>query len=468
MRLFLNGVGANSTSPKSAFCKTFGIVQDFYYGDVMKQHLCLAVAFFIIQINSFASQEIPPLYHNALIAAESALHNQSIPVVSNELEYIKTLSVQPGIEDSFHTVNICSLVDRMSFWNEHLPKVAVHYALKTNHDQVISSVLANLGAGFDCASAGEMRQVLQLGVSPENIIFSHPRKPASEIEFAEKNGVKLMVFDSIEELNKMMRYAPSGAFLLRIKTHDEHSETPLSTKFGASMQNAYKILDYAYKNKASVVGISFHVGSNNRDKTAFTQAIMDASLLFKYSEKQWKHPLTLLDLGGGWPGDNDERFIQFADTVNQDLTRYFPEKVRVIAEPGRYFATQTTTAAIRVIGTEELETPKGSKFAYYLADGVYGLFSASLYYHYDAKSIAMEGWAFHPLRPSKDHTSYPSIFWGPTCDSGDKILDNIFFPKMHINEFIYSKNVGSYTYSGQTAFNQITPSKSYYLCQFTG
>lgn len=435
----------------------------------MKQrNVGLTAALFIVQTHSFAVQEIPNIYHNVLAAAKNSLHNQPVPVVSNELEYINTLSLQPNIEDSFRTVNVCNLVDRMKFWNEHLPQVAVHYALKTNPDQVISKVLASLGAGFDCASVGEMRQVLQSGVRPEKIIFSHPRKPVSEIQFAEKNGIKWMVFDSIEELNKMMRYAPSGEFLLRIKTHDEHSETPLSTKFGTSMQSAHKILDYAYKNKANVVGISFHVGSNNRDKTAFTQAIIDASLLFKYSEDQWNHPLKLLDLGGGWPGNNDERFIQFADTVNQDIAHYFPKHVQVIAEPGRYFATQTTTAAIRVIGTKKLKTPQGPKFAYYLADGIYGLFSSSLYYQYDAKKIAMEGWAFHPLRSSKNQKSYPSIFWGPTCDSGDKILDNILFPKMHLNEFIYSKNIGSYTNSGQTAFNQITPSKSYYLCQFPG
>ena len=431
-----------------------------------KKELNLMMALCFIHSLSFSSQTVPNIYKPALMAAQKTLKNQSVFIIPDELEYIRKISLRPDIEDSFHTVNVCSLVDNMMLWKKHLPQVKIHYAIKTNHDPVISSVMSTLGAGFDCASVAEMRQVLQLGVTPEKIIFSHPRKPITEIIFAEKNNIKKMVFDSIEELDKMRRYAPSGEYLLRIKTHDEHSETPLSTKFGTNLENAYKILDYAFKNKAPIVGISFHVGSNNLDATAFKKAIIDASKLFEYSKNKWHHPLTVLDLGGGWPGNNNKRFIKFADTVNRELALHFPKNLHVIAEPGRFFATQTTTASLRVIGTERLETLQGPKFAYYLSDGVYGFFSASLYYQYDAHKIAMEGWSFHPLMPSKKHHNkkYPSIFWGPTCDSGDKILDNILFPEMHLNDFIYSQNAGSYTYSGQTAFNQITPSKGYYVC----
>ena len=55
------------------------------------------------------------------------------------------------IEDSFHTVNICSLVDRMKLWKAYLPQVQIHYAIKTNQDALISQVLASLGSGFDSA-----------------------------------------------------------------------------------------------------------------------------------------------------------------------------------------------------------------------------------------------------------------------------------------------------------------------------
>lgn len=400
------------------------------------------------------------LQYKDVIKEVEKFYLKDIPIIHNELGYLKELSLRVDIESSFHTVNICSLVDRMRLWQKHLPAVKVFYAIKTNHDEIISTVMTKLDAGFDCASLKEMQQALRVGALPEEIIFSHPRKPAEEIVFAEKHHIKKMVFDSIEELDKMMRFAPNGEFLLRIKTEDEHSDTPLSTKFGATMENAFGILDYAFKNKANVVGISFHVGSNNTDETAFTKAIDDAKKLFKYSEKHKR--LKILDIGGGWPGNNDQRFILFANTVKSALAE-FPS-VEVIAEPGRFFATKTTAAAIKVVGTERLETKEGPHFSYFLSNGAYGLFSASIYFQYDAKKLANEDWNFHPLWDLKEDNLYPTTLWGPTCDSADMIL-KLRFPKLNLGEFIYSKNVGSYTYSGQTKFNQITPSRAYYTCK---
>ncbi|CAJ0582193.1 unnamed protein product, partial [Mesorhabditis spiculigera] len=45
-------------------------------------------------------------------------------------------------------------------------------------------VLAGMGVNFDCASRGEIEQVLSLGVSPDRIIFANPAKPASDIQRA--------------------------------------------------------------------------------------------------------------------------------------------------------------------------------------------------------------------------------------------------------------------------------------------
>lgn len=416
----------------------------------------------LYSLNAFS--EIPGLYQKAILAAQPYLNQESVPMIQDDVDYIRALSLKPDIEDSFYTFDLCSLVNRYQQWNQYLPQVQVHYALKTNHDPVVSSVMASLGAGFDCASEKEIQQVLQLGVSPEKIIFSHPRKPIAEIKFAEKNNIKWMVFDSIEELDKMLTYAPSGQYLLRIKTDDAHSLTPLSDKFGASLEDAYKILDEAFKKNAPIIGISFHVGSNTLDETSYSKAIQQASLLFKYSEQKWKHPLTVLDLGGGWPGNNDKRFILFATTVAKDLSKYFPYKIKVIAEPGRYFATPTMTAAFRIIGSQKQKAPNGTTYAYYLAEGVYGLFAASVYFQYDPEKLHLEGWEFHPLAKNKQTKLYPSLFWGPTCDSGDKIFNSILFPKMNTNEFIYSKNVGAYTSATRTDFNQIKPSKAYYVC----
>ena len=48
--------------------------------------------------------------------------------------------------------------------------------MQCNDDPAIVRSLKGLGAGFDCASKGEMAMVLAQGVPPEDIIFAHPAK----------------------------------------------------------------------------------------------------------------------------------------------------------------------------------------------------------------------------------------------------------------------------------------------------
>lgn len=45
--------------------------------------------------------------------------------------------------------------------------------------------------------------VLDLGVSPDRIIYAHPTKPKSHIRYAYARGVNKMTFDSEEELDKI-------------------------------------------------------------------------------------------------------------------------------------------------------------------------------------------------------------------------------------------------------------------------
>ena len=59
---------------------------------------------------------------------------------------------------------------------EKLPRVQAHYAVKCNSDKLIIKLLAYLGAGFDCASKNEIEMILDLGVSPDRIIYANPCK----------------------------------------------------------------------------------------------------------------------------------------------------------------------------------------------------------------------------------------------------------------------------------------------------
>lgn len=78
--------------------------------------------------------------------------------------------------DAFYVVDLGEVARKYAQWRAELPRVRPFYAVKCNDDPRIVSVLAGLGAGFDCASKGEMAMVLGLGVPPSDVIFAHPAK----------------------------------------------------------------------------------------------------------------------------------------------------------------------------------------------------------------------------------------------------------------------------------------------------
>jgi ornithine decarboxylase len=87
-----------------------------------------------------------------------------------------------------------------------------------------------------------MRTVLSLGCKPERIIFANPIKTQEQLEFAAKQNVWKMTFDSEEELEKIAKYCPEAQVVLRIATAANDAKWQLSSKFGASMADVPKLL----------------------------------------------------------------------------------------------------------------------------------------------------------------------------------------------------------------------------------
>jgi len=405
----------------------------------------------------------------AISAARRLLSEGKLQRSGNAIAFMQELAERPGGEDSFYVVDVARIAERYRQWNRLLGGVVPFYAVKTNPDPVIVQALSVLGTGFDCASEDEIRQVLATGASPERIIFAHPRKSVSGIEYARKMGVRMMTFDSTDELEKMLAHYPDGEYVLRIKTDDSHSVTPLSTKFGATMEMAGELLRLAHERKANVIGVAFHVGSNCTDPESYRKAMLDAAVLFKEAEEKYGMKFRLLDLGGGWPGTDDGLFQRMARLVNEVVKERFSPSVAVIAEPGRFMAARVVHIATRIIGADAIEdnSRKGEKqFSYYLSDGVYGSFLDSLYYHYDTALVKSEGLDLRPLNgpsPVASQKLYRTTLWGPTCDSGDKVFENIMLPEMKRGEYLYSADVGAYFTATRTSFNGIKPSQPYYF-----
>jgi ornithine decarboxylase len=219
--------------------------------------------------------------------------------------------LKPGVdhrvEESFYVVDIGLVVSQLYQWREYFPRVEAFYAIKCNPDPVIVETLVTLGCSFDCASRNEMRLVqnvaAKLGVKQPDIIFANPCKPRSHIIEAVCRNVTLMTFDNEAEVKKCASISNKIQLILRIITDDSGSQCRLSSKFGAPKSSWRPLLSAAKAHGLSVVGVSFHVGSGCRDSTRYAMALRDARELFDLAEAEYGFKMTVLDIGGGFPGE---------------------------------------------------------------------------------------------------------------------------------------------------------------------
>ncbi|TIU15444.1 MAG: diaminopimelate decarboxylase, partial [Mesorhizobium sp.] len=76
----------------------------------------------------------------------------------------------------------------------------VCYAMKANSNQAVLTILANLGAGADVVSEGELRRALAAGIPANKILFSGVGKTAREMDFALSVGILCFNVESEPEL----------------------------------------------------------------------------------------------------------------------------------------------------------------------------------------------------------------------------------------------------------------------------
>jgi ornithine decarboxylase len=421
---------------------------------------------------------------------EELSKSSSIELIStvSTVEELLAKELGKGQYSAFYLVNLGAVVEKFLQWKKYMPRVRPMYAVKSNPDINIIRALHYLGTGFDCASQAELEEVKSIGAKSENIIYANPCKGKEHILYAKQHGFDLMTFDNAAELDKIIALHPAAKLVIRILPDDRYSLMPFGTKFGASYDESCKLIQRCKELGATLVGVSFHVGSGCYSSQAWHDAIRLARRVFDAAE-QAGYKMNLLDIGGGYPGVDDDgmTFEETIDGVAQILDDLFPADVDIIAEPGRYFCTAAYTLAVTIISrrdrfvcrnrpqnklsfvghddekneeetpaddtTTEQEDVPAREVLYYLSDGLYGSFNNIVFDH--AKPL--------PLSMKSSETKSRSTLFGPTCDSIDVVCKDIDLPEMEIGDWLYFVNMGAYTIASASSFNGFRPPNAKYL-----
>ena len=132
------------------------------------------------------------------------------------------------------------------------------------------------------------------------------------------------------------------------------------------------------------MGVSFHVcpaDSGCQTFGIYAKAIASARAVFDEAISLGTD-LKILDIGGGQPGSDNGKvtFAEIAQEISEALDMHFPtsQGVSIIAEPGRYFVTQSQSTACNIISKKIVKMKDESLMMYYINEGVYGSFSGGI------------------------------------------------------------------------------------------
>ncbi|KAK5647355.1 hypothetical protein RI129_002247 [Pyrocoelia pectoralis] len=343
----------------------------------------------------------------------------------------------------FYVCDLGEIFKKYLLWTSSLPRIKPFYAVKANCSPNVLKTLADLGVNFDCASTNEIHKVLSFGVHSSRIIYAHTVKAPESIQYANEVDVKLMTFDNAEELQKMKKLCPNVRATLRIKSDAKKALVKYGSKFGCDVETeAATLIHLARALDVDLVGVSFHVGSECEDLEAFDKAIKLAHTVFQLAKLQG-YSFSILDIGGGFPGNNNELFKKIARQINDALDYYFPnESVQVIAEPGCFFVNSSSILACNVLSKK---FGVNSKWIYYINDGLFGSFNRDYFFNVPI--------TVYPLKKYPKSEVYSSTIFGVTCASDDKLCSDVSLPVLEIGDWLLFDNKGAYCLSSCTSFN---------------
>ncbi len=212
----------------------------------------------------------------------------------DQLQWQKFTQVQTDKEgNSLQTPYLVIDLSRIKAKYEEIigffPNAKIHYAMKASPAPEVVNLLAELGSNFDCASIFELDRVLEAGVSPERISYGNTIKKVEHVKYAYEKGVRLFATDSKADLKNIAQYAPNSKIFVRILVQgSDTAEWPLSRKFGCHPDMAIDLLVQAQLMGLEPYGISFHVGSQQKDVAAWDDALAKVKYMFdwmKYEEE---------------------------------------------------------------------------------------------------------------------------------------------------------------------------------------
>lgn len=316
------------------------------------------------------------------------------------------------------------------------------YAMKANDNLAVVRTFAELGAGADVVSGGELAGAMAAGVPADKIVFAGVGKTREEMAQAIEAGIWQFNVESEPELVALSEVAGArgaeAVVALRVnpdvdaKTHAKITTGKKENKFGISIERAHEV----YKLAASLPGIrpeavAVHIGSQLTRIEPYEAAFAKLADLTRALLADGL-PIRRVDLGGGigidYRGEQPPTPRVYAEAVRRTVGDLGLE---LICEPGRSLVGNAGVLLAGVIYVKD----EGKRFVI-LDAAMNDLLRPALY----------DAW--HDIVPVREAAPDAALseadVVGPICESGDVLGLARALPPLDAGDLIAIRSAGAY------------------------
>ena len=380
----------------------------------------------------------------------------------DDKQWARYMVAAEGLETPFILVDLAIVKQSYQLLAELFPYANQYFAVKANPAPEVITLLRDLGSNFDIASRWELDKILRLGIDPSRISFGNTIKKARDVEYFYEKGVRLFATDSKTDLYNIASKAPGSRIYVRILVEGSQSaDWPLSRKFGCHPDMAYNLLVEAKRMGLEPCGISFHVGSQQRDIGQWDEAIAKTNYLFRALEEEEGIILSMINMGGGFPAHYTSPAHELT-VYAKEITRYLHEDFgeslpQIILEPGRSMVGDAGIIVSEVVLVSRKNNTALQRWVYTDVGKFNGLIETL------DESIKYPVVSDH----TNPHKEGDVILAGPTCDSMDIMYERAGYQlplNLVAGDRLYWLSTGAYTSSyAAVEFNGFPPIKTYFI-----
>jgi diaminopimelate decarboxylase len=340
------------------------------------------------------------------------------------------------------------------------------YAIKANSNIAVLRHFANLGAGFDLVSGGELRRVLAAGADVTRSVFAGVGKSETEIRLALETRIHAFHVESEPELIRINHIAGKlgvkAPIAFRVNpdvdagTHAKITTGKAANKFGIPLDNAEAACAAAAKcPNITIRGVQMHIGSQLTSVAPFVEAVK--KLVPLAARLKQRHNIEYFSIGGGigivykdalasgppdwWTSQPETTRPITPETYGAALVPLLkPLGLKILIEPGRFLVGN---AGVLLSQVEYLKRGQGKNFL---------ILDAAMN---DLVRPAMYD-SFHQIVPLRRDTTRPAItadIVGPICETGDCFAKDRDIQQLSEGEHVAIMSAGAYGYTMASRYN---------------